>query len=119
MLIDERHHKLHSLYHGIGLFMWIGIATSLLLMAAGMVMSILEGTPRFVPLTPIGELFSGVVTFSPAAFVTAGLIIILALPPAILIISLVHFIKLREIKPIVVCILLLLMFLSNYFLILK
>jgi len=116
---DSRHEKLHSLNRRIGLTLRAGIVVSLLLVAAGLVLFFLSGAPHTAPLTPVTSLVPGLAALNPSAFITAGLIVILLLPTAILILSLAHFAVERERQPVIVCIVLLMMLAASLILVLK
>ena len=117
--IDERHKKLHALNRRVSVFLRAGTALSLLLLLSGLVMYFVTGTPHAASLIPLPALLSGLLTLSPAALVTAGLVVILAMPPFILLISFAHFIATRETKPVIVCIVLLVMLAASYISVLK
>ena len=117
--LDSRHEKLHRHNRRIGLALRAGIVVSLLLIAGGLILFFFSGAPHTAPLTPVTSLATGLAALNPAAFITAGLIVILLLPTVILIMSLAHFIAERERQPIIVCIVLLAMLASSLILILK
>jgi uncharacterized membrane protein len=117
--IDNGHEKLHGHNRRISLALRIGIVISLLLIAGGLILFFFSSAPHTSPLTPVSSLASGLAALSPAAFITAGLIVILLLPTVILIMSLAHFIAERERQPVVACIVLLAMLASSLILILK
>ena len=96
--IDEKHEKLHTLNRRVGLFLRAGTIVSLLLFLAGLIIFIVSGTPHMVALTPSSSII---------------------MPLVILITSLAHFIVTRETKPVVVCIVLLVMLAASYVLVLK
>ena len=117
--IDSRHEKLHSLNRRISLALRAGIAASLLLIASGLILFFFSGAPHTVTLTPVTSLVPGLAALNPAAFITTGLIIILLMPIAVLIMSLTHFLATRERRPVIVCIVLLVMLAASLILILK
>jgi uncharacterized membrane protein len=117
--IDNRHEKLHSLNRRISMALRAGIAVSLLLIASGLILFFSGGAPHTVTLTPVTSLAPGLAALNPAAFITAGLIIILLMPVAVLIMSLAHFFATKERRPVIVCIVLLVMLAASLILILK
>jgi len=117
--LDSRHEKLHRLNRRIGLVLRVGIVASLLLIAGGLILFFVSGAPHTATLTPVTSLAPGLAALNPAAFITAGLIVILLLPAAVLVLSLAHFIAARERQPVIVCIVLLVMLASSLILILK
>jgi uncharacterized membrane protein len=116
---DSGHEKLHRLNRRIGLALRVGIVISLMLIAGGLILFFLSGAPHTAPLTPVISLAQGLAALNPAALITAGLIIILLLPTAILILSLAHFAAERERQPVIVCIVLLMMLAISLILVLK
>ena len=116
---DSRHEKLHGINRSISLILRAGIAVSLLLVAGGLILFFTRGTPHTAVLTPLAALAPGLATLDPAALITAGLIVILLLPLAVLAMSLTYFILTREKQPVIVCIVLLVMLASSLILILK
>ena len=117
--LDSGHEKLHRHNRRISLALRAGIVVSLLLIAGGLILFFFSGAPHTAPLTPVTTLAAGLAAFNPAAFITAGLIVILLLPTVILIVSLAHFVATGERQPIIVCIILLAMLASSLILILK
>jgi uncharacterized membrane protein len=117
--IDERHKKLHALNRRVALFLRIGTVLSLVLFLAGLVLFLVGGTPHMVGLTPAASLIHDLLMLSPAALITAGLIVIMVMPLVILVTSFVHFIMTRETRPMIVCIVLLVMLAASYALVLK
>jgi len=111
--------KLQSLNKRVSLALRIGIGIGLVLVLAGIIISITINTPHMSGLTPISMLIPELLKLTPAAFVTAGLIIILLLPAVILITSFAHFIATREKQPLIVCVILFLMLAASYVLLLK
>ena len=116
---DSHHEKLHGLNRRISLTLRAGIVVSLLLITAGLTLFFISGAPHAAELTPVTSLAPGLAGLDPASFITAGLIIILLLPAAILVLSFAHFIAERERQPMIVCIVLLVMLSSSLILILK
>jgi uncharacterized membrane protein len=117
--LDSRHEKLHRLNRRLSQALRAGIATSLLLIAGGLILFFFSGAPHTVALTPVKSLAPGLAALNPAAFITSGLIVILLMPVAVLIMSLAHFIAARERRPVIVCIVLLVMLAASLILILK
>jgi uncharacterized membrane protein len=117
--IDRRHEKLHGLNQRVGLVLSIGTILSLLLMAAGLVLFIVTGIPQITSLTPTESLIHDLLILSPAALVTLGFFLIMLMPVVILLTSLAHFIITRETKPVIVCIVLILLLSASYILVLK
>lgn len=116
---DPKHLKLHRLNRLISILLRIMTPASLLLIFAGLVIYFVTGERIIVEITPLSILLSSLLSFNPAGFITAGLIIMLLMPPAILIISLAHFAIEKESKPLIVCALLLGILLTTYILALK
>jgi len=116
---DRRHEKLHGLNRRISLTLRAGIVVSLLLVTTGLILFFINGAPHTVELTPVISLAPGLAGLNPAAYITAGLIVILLLPAAMLVLSFAHFIAERERQPVIVCIVLLVMLASSLVLILK
>jgi uncharacterized membrane protein len=117
--LDSHHEKLHRLNRRLSLALRAGIAVSLLLTAGGLILFFLSGAPHTAALTPLITLAPGLMALNPAALITAGLIVILLMPVAVLIMSLAHFLAARERQPVIVCIVLLVMLASSLILILK
>jgi uncharacterized membrane protein len=117
--IDSKHEKLYGLNRWVGLVLRIGIGLSLAVIAAGLILFFVTGAPHTAELTPFSALQAGIAALSPAAFITAGLAIILLMPPAILILSLAHFISMRDKQPVITCIVLLILLAGSFILILK
>ncbi len=111
--------KLQSLNRHVSLALRIGIGIGLALVLTGIVISVVINTPHMSGLTPLSLLLPDLLKLSPAAFVTAGLVIILLLPAVILITSFAHFIATREKQPLIVCVVLVLMLTASYVLLLK
>ena len=118
-LKDSLHIALRALNHRVGILLRAGIIVSLALTAAGIVMYALKGGASSTALTSLSLIPSGLVQLDAAAFITAGLFIILLLPIAIIVFSLVHFIQMRERNPIIVCAILLAMLAASFIFIVK
>ena len=103
MIIDKQHEKLHQLNRHIGLILRIMSTACLLLMLAGMIMYLVTGTSPSLETTPLPALLNSLPAFSPAKIIVTGLSITLLMPPAILMISLIHFIVEKDIKLIIIC----------------
>jgi len=116
---DSHHEKLHGLNRSISLVLRAGTAVSLILIAGGLILFFFSGAPHTAALTHVTALVPGLAALDAAAFITAGLIIILLLPVTVLIMSLAHFLTTREKQPVIVCIVLLVMLASSLILILK
>ncbi|MCX6035388.1 MAG: DUF1634 domain-containing protein [Chloroflexi bacterium] len=106
---DKLHHELQSLDRQVGLMLRICIVLSLLLIIAGLIMFIVQGGQTMTGLTPVSSLPDDIIRLDPAAFITAGLIIILLMPVLIVLTSFAHFIVLKERKAIIVCVILIIM----------
>lgn len=117
--LDSRHEMLHRHNRRISLVLRVGTIASLLLIAAGLVLFFISGAPHTAALTPVISLPAGLAALDPSAFVTAGLVLMLLLPVAILLLSLAHFAAERERKPVIVCIVLLMLLAASLILILK
>ena len=117
--IDSSHEKLHGLNRRVSLVLRVGIGLSLALITAGLALFFATGAPHMAELTPFSALLAGIAALSPASFVTAGLAVILLMPPTILIFSLVHFISMREKQPMITCVVLLILLAASFILILK
>ena len=117
--IDSSHEKLHGLNRRVSLVLRIGIGLSLALITAGLILFFTTGAPHMAELTPFYALLAGIAALSPAAFVTAGLVAILLMPPSVLIFSLLHFISMREKQPVITCTVLLILLAASFILILK
>ncbi len=117
--INSPHAKLQSLNRRVSLVLRIGIGIGLALVLAGIFISVATNTPHMSGLTPLLSLIPELLKLSPAAFVTAGLLIILLLPAVILVTSFAHFIATREKQPLIVCVILVLMLAASYVLLLK
>ena len=109
VVIDNQHEKLHRLNRHIGLTLRIMTAACLILLLAGMIMYLVTGASHPVEITPFPALLGNLLTFSPSGIITAGLIIMLLMPPVVLAISLAYFIAEKDVKPIIICIFLVLM----------
>ncbi|MBN1690332.1 MAG: DUF1634 domain-containing protein [Dehalococcoidia bacterium] len=116
---DNRHEKLHRLNRRISLVLRAGIAVSLILIVCGLIIFLVSGAPHTSPLIPVASLIDGFAALNPAAFITAGVILILLLPISMLILSLAYFAAVREKQPVIVCIVLLVMLASSLILALK
>ena len=109
VVIDNQHEKLHRLNRRIGLTLRIMTAACLILLLAGMVMYLVSGASHPIEITPFSVLFENLLTLSPAGIITAGLIIMLLMPPVVLAMSLAYFIAEKDVKPIIICLALVLM----------
>jgi len=117
--LDSQQEKLHGLNRRTGLILRIGIVLSIALISAGLIMFAVAGATNLTPLTPLASLPTEVARLNPAALVTAGLGIILLMPVAILLLSLAHFLTIREKLPVITCIVLLILLAASFILILK
>jgi uncharacterized membrane protein len=117
--LDSRHDKLHRLNRRISVTLRAGTAVSLLFIAGGLILFFISGTLHTTALTPVTTLVSGLIALNPAAFITAGLTVILLMPIAVLIMSFAHFLVTREKQPVIVCMVLLVMLAASLILILK
>ena len=111
---DRLHYELLKLDRQVGIMLRICIVISIVLILIGLVMFILQGGSISTGLMPISSLHTELVKLNPVAFVTAGIIIILLMPVFIILTSFVHFIVMRERKPILVCIVLLVMLAASF-----
>lgn len=116
---DTRHEKLHRLNRRISLVLRAGIAVSLILIACGLIIFLVSGAPHTSPMLPLPSLVDGFAALNPAAFITAGVVLILLLPVAMLILSLAYFAAVKERQPVIVCIVLLIMLAASLILVLK
>ncbi len=116
---DSRHEKLHRLNRRISQVLRWGIAVSLVLIVCGLIIFPVSGAPHTSPLLPLPSLINGFASLNPAAFITAGVVLILLLPVAMLILSLTYFAAVRERQPVIVCIVLLIMLAASLILVLK
>jgi uncharacterized membrane protein len=57
-----------------------GLATSVVLMAAGVVLALIDGAHLPRGVVPLGELWSGLVGRDPAAYLSLGLIVLIGTP---------------------------------------
>jgi hypothetical protein len=119
MEMEQPQEKMRALNRRISLLLRIMTSASLLLMAAGMVIYMVTGTPTTVELMPVTQLIAHMLTLGPATLVTAGLLVAALMPVAILVMSLIQFIVMREAKPVIVCFALLAMLAGSYVLLLK
>ena len=119
MQTDSQLEKLRPLNRRVSLVLRIGIGIGLVLVLAGIVISLVTNTPRMSGLTPLLQIVPSLIALSPAACVTAGLIIILLLPAVILVTSFAHFIATGQKQPIIVCAVLVVMMAASYVLLLK
>ncbi len=118
-LQDRLHVALRALDRRVGILLRTGMVVSLILIAAGIVLFALKGGSAATALTPLSLIPAGLAQLDAAACITAGLIIILLLPVAIIVTSLVHFITMRERNPIIVCVILLAMLAVSFIFIVK
>lgn len=116
---NKQHIELQTHYRRIGLVLNVGTATSLLLMTAGLVIFTIKNTSHMISLTPAASLIPSLLLLSPDAIVTLGLYVIFLMPAAVLLASLIHFIRMREAKPLIACILFIVMLAASYIFILK
>jgi uncharacterized membrane protein len=58
----------------------VGIAFSILLMAAGLLLGVITGSGMPRGVVPLAELLSGLVALDPAAYLSVGLIALIATP---------------------------------------
>lgn len=116
---SKTHEADHKPNRRISLTLGAGTAIGMLLLFAGLIMFFITGMPHTVGLTPISSIPAGLLNFNPAALVTTGLMVILAMPPCILVISLAHFISAHDMKLVIVCIILLIMLAASYVSMLK
>jgi len=116
---DSRHEKLHRLNRRISLVLRWGIATSLVLIICGLILFQISGAPHTSPLLPLSSLINGLIALNPAAFVTAGIIIILLLPATMLTLSLAYFAAVKEKQSVIACIVLLIMLAFSLILVAK
>jgi uncharacterized membrane protein len=110
---------LQLLHSRLGRYLQIMIVFSLLFVVAGLLIVSVKESPHTAALTPIASLGTGIVALDGAAFVTAGLYIILLMPLMILLTSFAHFLSKREKRSVIVCIALIIMLIASYVLILK
>ena len=115
--IDQKHRKLHSLNRLISTILRVMTAVCLLLILTGMVMYIATGAAHAIEITPLSQLLGSVAAFGPAGFITLGLIVMLLMPPAILLASLAYFAAVRDSKPLIVCIILVILLAASYILV--
>jgi uncharacterized membrane protein len=117
--VNELKDRFEGLNRRVSLLLQVTISISLILIAGGLVIHLFTGEPLITGLTPVTLLITGFLELDAAAYITAGFIIMLLMPLMILITAFIHFISTRETKPLVVCIVLLLMLAASYVLILK
>lgn len=100
--LNEAHVKLHAFNRTLSIILRVGIALSLLMTAAGLVLYAVKGSLA-TELTPLWSLAAGLAGLEPTAFITLGLMIMLALPAVILLASFAHFTSARQKRPALVC----------------
>ena len=115
--IDQKHRKLHSLNRAISIILRMMTAVCLLLILTGLVMYIVTGAAHAVEITPLSQLLGGLFSFGPASFITLGLIVMLLMPPAILLASLAYFAAVKDSRPLIVCIVLVILLAASYILV--
>jgi uncharacterized membrane protein len=118
-LNDRLHIALQALDRRVGIMLRVGIIVSLALITIGIVHYAVKGGSPETALTTLSLIPAGLAQLDAAAFITAGLFIILLLPIVIIITSLAHFITMRERNPIIVCVILLAMLAVSFIFIVK
>lgn len=116
---DKQYIELHTHYRRMGRFLTAGTVISLLLMTAGLVIFAVKNTSHMISLTPSTSLIPSLLLLSPDAIVTLGLYVIFLMPAAVLLASLLYFIRMHETRPLIACILLIVMMAASYIFILK
>ena len=116
---DRQHAELRRLNSRVSILLRICTFAGLLLVLAGLILSAVTGIPVDKSLTPLVNLPGRIMALDPAACVTAGIILILLLPAAMVVMSLAHFITMRERNPIIACVILLAMLAASFIIIVK
>jgi uncharacterized membrane protein len=116
---DRQHAELQKLNSRVSILLRISTFTGLLLVLTGLILSAVTGTPLDKSLTPLFNLPGRIIAVDPAAFVTAGIVLILLLPAAMVVMALAHFITMRERNPIIACAILLAMLAVSFIFIVK
>ena len=116
---DKLHRELQALNRRVSILLRICVVISIVTILAGLIMFNIKGGSPMAGLTPISTLPSEIAQLNPAAFITAGLILILLMPVAIIIASFAHFVATKERNPIIVCSILLIMLAASYIFIVK
>ena len=116
---DRLHYELLKLDRQVGIMLRICIVISIVLILIGMVMFILQGGSISAGFVPVSLLYAELLKLNPVAFVTTAIIIILLMPVFIILTSFTHFIIMRERKPILICIMLLVMLAASFIFIWK
>ena len=89
-------HVMDPLERTVQRVLQVGVALSFTLMVAGIVLALVRGEPLAVHVTPLGDLAAGLAALDPAAYVSVGLIVLIATPFVRVAGSLVAFLWLRD-----------------------
>jgi uncharacterized membrane protein len=73
-----------------------GVAVSFALMLAGVVFAVVRGEQLAVHVVPLREVAAGLATLDPAAYVSLGLVVLIATPFVRVAGSLIAFLRLRD-----------------------
>ena len=78
-----------------GILSW-GIVAAVVCMAIGLVLGVLDAEGLPTRVVPVGEVLSGLAAFDPAAYLSLGLLVLIATPLVRVAASLVAFARLHE-----------------------
>lgn len=102
--LNQSHLKLHAFNRILSVVIQTGIIISLAMVMTGLAIYTVRGDTAAGQLTPFLSLPARFIALDPAAFITLGLITLLLMPPVVLIASSVHFIAMRQTRPVIVCV---------------
>jgi uncharacterized membrane protein len=89
-------HILEPIEHAIRWILLCGIALSVALMAAGLVLGVAQGTGLPRGVVPLAEIAGALVALRPAAYLSLGLIVLIGTPFVRVAGSLVIFVRARD-----------------------
>lgn len=110
-LVAERQWRLNR---QISLVLRIGVIAAFVIVLAGLAMVLLFHSQAPMSVMPLSALPAGLASLNPLALITAGILVVLALPVIVIIMAFTYYIKIRDRRMIIVCSILLAMLIVSF-----
>ncbi len=106
--------KQRRLNRQISVALRIGVAGALVIILAGLVLMPVLHTPSPIAVMTLSALPAGLASLNPLALITAGILVVLILPVAVIMIACAYYVNIRDRRMIILCGILLAMLVFSF-----
>ena len=106
--------KQRRLNRQISVALRIGVAGALVIILAGLVLMPVLHTPSPLAVMTLSALPAGLAALNPPALITAGILVVLVLPVAVIMIACAYYVNIRDRRMIILCGILLAMLVFSF-----